>query len=305
MKVAVLIPCYNEALTIAKVIRDFKAQLPQAEIWVFDNASTDDTARIAREHQAHVRTIRRRGKGAVVRSMFREIDADIYVLVDGDDTYPAERVQDLIRPIAEGNADMAVGDRRSAGDYNRENTRRFHGIGNALVTYLVNTLFQCNLQDIMSGYRAFNRKFVKNTPILVDGFEIETEVTLHALDKLFDIVEVPVEYRDRPKGSESKLNTFRDGFRVLRSIVWIFKDCKPLIFFLVASLLFATVSVVSAVLLFRAQERLDLRVVSIASAACSALSLVCGLILDTLVKLQRESFEVQVMHFLKRESEKK
>ena len=207
MKTAVLIPCYNEELTIEKVIKDFKKELPDADIYVYDNNCKDRTAEIAKENGAIVRHEYRQGKGNVVRSMFRDIDADIYVMVDGDDTYPAEEVHKLIKPVAEGRADMVIGDRLTNGTYQKENKRHFHEFGNNLVRKSINVLFHTKLKDIMTGYRVFNKTFVKNMPVMSPKFEIETEMSLHALDKKFIIEEIPIIYRDRPEGSTSKLNT--------------------------------------------------------------------------------------------------
>lgn len=306
-KVAITIPCLNEAQTIGKVIQDFRKELPNADIYVLDNNSTDDTARIALENGAQVLEVKRPGKGSVIRSIFREIEADIYVTVDGDDTYPAEAIHDLLQPVLSGEADMSVGDRHSRGGYRTENKRMFHNFGNGLVTFLINFLMKANLVDIMSGYRAMSRRFVKNCPVLIDGFEVETEITLHALDKLFRIREVPIEYRDRPDGSFSKLNTFRDGFRVLRSIVWVFKDCKPFIFFLFLSVVIFLFALLSAV-----PPLIDLfsgNIVSAQSLIFSAtvfltglILLACGFILDTIVKLQRERYEVNLLQYREDES---
>lgn len=235
-RIAVLIPCLNEEQTIGKVVRDFKAQLPQAEIYVYDNNSTDGTAAAASAAGAIVRTEYRRGKGNVVRSMFEDVDADIYVLVDGDDTYPAEDVGKLIQPVREGRADMVAGDRLSA-SYFTENKRPMHNSGNRVVRWLVNRLFARDLKDIMTGYRAFSRNLVKNFPVMSNGFEIETEMTIFTLEHNFKVAEQPVNYRDRPRGSQSKLNTLRDGTRVLRTIAMLFRDYRPLMFFTVTALL--------------------------------------------------------------------
>lgn len=230
-KIAVLIPCYNEEITIEKVIKDFKKELPTADIYVYDNNSKDNTAKIAKENGAIVKHEYRQGKGNVVRSMFRDIEADIYVMVDGDDTYPAEEVHKLIEPIRNNEADMVIGDRLTNGTYQNENKRHFHEFGNNIVRDSINKLFKSNLKDIMTGYRVFNKIFVKNMPVMSPKFEIETEMTLHALDKKFIIKEIPIIYRDRPEGSVSKLNTFSDGFKVLKTIIRLFKDYKPLRFF--------------------------------------------------------------------------
>ena len=230
MSIAVLIPCYNESKTIEKVIRDYKAVLPEADIYVYDNNSSDGTDEIARAAGAIVRYERRQGKGNVIRSMFREIDADCYLMIDGDDTYPAENARDMVDKILNGGYDMVIGDRLSS-TYFTENKRPFHNTGNVLVRKLVNLFFKGNVTDIMTGYRAFSRMFVKGFPILSKGFEIETEMTIHALDKNLALISVPVGYRDRPEGSVSKLNTFSDGFKVLKTIARLFKDYKPFMFF--------------------------------------------------------------------------
>lgn len=250
--VAVVLPAYNEELTIEATIRAFHDALPEAAVWVINNRSSDATESIARATLSalgcagDVLNEARKGKGNAVRRAFLEIDADIYVLADADLTYPAERARDLMAPVIEGHADMVVGDRHSAGHYAAENKRALHGFGNRLVRNLVNRLFNADLADIMSGYRVFSRHFVKNYPILVEGFEIETDMTLHALDKRFRIVEIPVEYRDRPKGSLSKLNTISDGARVLFVIMQILRYYRPGVFFSGLSLLFGLAGLLAA-----------------------------------------------------------
>ena len=226
-KIVVLIPCYNEEITIQKVVNDFKKELPNSEIYVYDNNSKDGTIAKALEAGAIVKHEYNQGKGNVIRRMFREVDADIYIMVDGDDTYPANQVHKLIEPIRKGEADIVVGDRLSNGTYGKENKRMFHQFGNDLVRNAINKLFKTNLNDIMSGYRAFNKMFVKNMPVLSPNFEVETEMTLHGLHKRFRIKEVPIEYKDRPSGSVSKLNTIKDGIKVLKTIVKMYKDYKP------------------------------------------------------------------------------
>ena len=230
-KVAVLIPCYNEAVTIGKVVDDFKRVLPDADIYVYDNNSKDGTADIAREHGAIVKFEGRQGKGNVVRSMFRDIDADYYLMVDGDDTYPAEAAPELLAPLMADEADMSVGDRLSNGSYGEENDRAFHGFGNDLVRWLIKKIYGFAFDDVMTGYRAFNRVFVKTMPVLSEGFQIETEISIHAVDKRWRIEDVPIDYRDRPEGSESKLNTYSDGFKVLGTIARLFKNYRPFSFF--------------------------------------------------------------------------
>lgn len=288
--IAVLVPCYNEEQTVGEVVRGFRRELPRARVIVGDNNSSDRTAEVAREAGAEVVFVGRQGKGAVMRALFRDVEADLYVMVDGDATYPPGQVHDLLAPVSSGRADMSVGNRMAGGGYDRENKRPFHSSGNRIVVFLINLLFRCRLTDILSGYRAFSRRFVKNCPILEDGFTLETTMTLHALDKLFTIVEVPIDYRDRPVGSESKLSTYRDGFLVLRAILWIFKDNKPLWFFLTLSTFLLAVSLVFVFASSTALTWLGAFV-----AMSGLILLVCGFVLDTMVKLQRESFEVNLM----------
>ena len=238
-KIAVIIPCYNESATIEKVVKDYKKALPDADIYVYDNNSKDNTDKIAKKAGAIVRYEYRQGKGNVIRSMFRDIDADCYLMIDGDDTYPAENAKEMCDLVLSGRADMVIGDRLSS-TYFKENKRPFHNFGNVLVRKLINVLFKNNIKDIMTGYRAFSYEFVKGFPVLSKGFEIETEMTIHAVDKNFKLVEIPVEYRDRPAGSHSKLNTVSDGFKVLRTIATLFKEYKPVLFFnIIAFILFA------------------------------------------------------------------
>lgn len=236
-RVAVILPALNEGLTVAGTIQEFHRHLPDAQIWVVDNGSTDNTAlnsiEALQKISASGGVIREpaRGKGNAVRRAFHEIEADVYILSDADLTYPAASASSLIRPIINGEADMVVGDRISTGSYRRTRSRRFHGVGNKIVSSLVNVLYKSKLRDVMSGYRVFNRHFVKSYPILVSGFQIETDLSLHALDKRFKIIEVPIAYQDRPEGSESKLNTFTDGTRVIGTILRIFRLYKPFAFF--------------------------------------------------------------------------
>lgn len=229
-KIAVLIPCYNEELTVEKTVSDFKRVLPDADIYVYNNNSKDRTKELALKAGAIVKDEYKQGKGAVVRSMFRDIDADVYIMVDGDDTYPAEEVEGLITPVLEGKADMVIGDRLSS-TYYTENKRPFHNFGNSLVKGLINFLFKSDLNDIMTGYRSFSKKFVKCMPVMSDGFQIETEMTIFALTNNMQVVNVPITYRDRPEGSESKLNTFSDGYKVLLTLFNLFKDNRPFLFF--------------------------------------------------------------------------
>ena len=241
-KFSIIIPCYNEGQTIAKVVKDYREALPEATIYVYDNNSSDHTDEIAREAGAVVRYEYQQGKGNVIRSMFRDIDAECYVMTDGDDTYPAEDARKLADQILQGKADMVIGDRLSS-TYFTENKRPFHNTGNRLVRGLINLIFKSNIKDIMTGARAFNYEFVKSFPILSTGFEIETEMSIHALDKNFKLVEIPVGYRDRPEGSESKLNTYSDGAKVLMSIVKLYRNYKPMNFFGLLALVLAVMSI--------------------------------------------------------------
>ena len=229
-KIAILIPCYNESKTIEKVVKDYHKAIPEADIYVYDNNSTDGTDEIARKAGAIVKYEYQQGKGNVIRSMFREIDADCYLMIDGDDTYPAENAREMCDLILEGKADMVIGDRLSS-TYFEENKRAFHNFGNRIVRFLINVIFNNNIKDIMTGYRAFSYRFVKGFPVLSKGFEIETEMTIHAVDKNYKLVEIPVTYRDRPEGSVSKLNTYSDGIKVLKTIGTLFKEYKPAMFF--------------------------------------------------------------------------
>lgn len=240
--VAVLIPCYNESMTIGKVVKDFKQFLPvDGKIYVYDNNSTDNTAQIAKEAGAIIRYEMRQGKGNVLRRMFREINARCYIMVDGDDTYPASYAPEMIRQVLENKSDMVVGDRLST-TYFDENKRRFHNLGNSLVMGSINLLFKSNIKDIMTGYRAFSYQFVKSFPVLSRGFEIETEMSIHAIDKNMSVSNVEINYRDRPTGSVSKLNTYSDGFKVLKTIVKLYRCYRPLAFFGFFSLLLLSVS---------------------------------------------------------------
>lgn len=229
-KIAVLIPCYNESVTIEKVIKDWKKELPEAVIYVYDNNSSDNTDEIARKAGAIVRYEYRQGKGNVIRRMFREIDAEAYIMVDGDDTYPAEFGRKMADMVIKRHVDMVVGDRLSS-TYFEENKRPFHNFGNSLVRRSINALFKSDIKDIMTGYRAFSYQFVKSFPVLSKGFEIETEMSIHALDKNMYVDNLIIDYRDRPNGSESKLNTYSDGIKVLKTIVKLFRNYKPLAFF--------------------------------------------------------------------------
>ena len=303
--IAVLIPCYNEAITIAKVIDDFKRVLPSAAIYVYDNNSTDGTADIARAHGALVKGEPRQGKGNVVRQMLRDIDADYYLMVDGDDTYPAEAALEMLAPLIEDRADMVVGDRISSGAYEKENSRAFHGFGNTLVCTLIKAIYGFKFSDVMTGYRAFNRIFAKTMPMLSHAFEIETELSIHAVDKRWRIVEVPIKYRDRPEGSLSKLNTVSDGIRVLLTIASLFKDYRPLVLFTLVAALFvilgfvAGVPVVVEFVQTGLVPRLPTALLAVALVFIGLLSLSCGFILDTVVKGYRKEYELDVIRTYK------
>ncbi len=299
LKTAVLIPCYNEAVTIAKVVRDFRRELPDADIYVYDNNSTDGSADLAREAGAIVRHEYKQGKGFVLRSMFNDIEADCYIMVDADDTYPAESAPEMERMILDQRADMVIGDRLNT-TYFEENKRPFHDFGNKLVRWMVNSFFDGDLQDIMTGYRAMNRKFVKEYPLLSKGFEVETEMSLFALDGNYLVKEIPVEYRDRPAGSESKLNTFTDGFRVIKTIIMLFRDYKPLWFFgVLAGLCFLLGTILFIPILHEfAQTHLVMRFptlfVSIFLYMAALLFFCSGMILDVLKNNQRKTRELLV-----------
>lgn len=302
-KIAVLIPCYNEEITIEEVVKGFKKELPTADIYVFDNNSKDKTIEKAQKAGAIVRKEPRQGKGNVVRTMFREIEADIYVMVDGDNTYPASEVHKLIEPVANGEVDMAIGDRLSNGTYQKENKRHFHEFGNNLVRFSINKLFGSNLKDIMTGYRVFNRFFVKNMPVLSPNFEIETEMTLHALDKKFIIKEIPIIYRDRPEGSKSKLNTIGDGIKVIKTIIRMLKDYKPRSFFWTISLVFVIIGLIIGMPVII--EFFKTRYITKVPSAILATGIMnfaiiiaqCGVILDTVVKQNREKYELQLLNY--------
>ena len=298
-KIAVLIPCYNESLTVAKVVSDYKRVLPEATIYVYDNNTTDGTDEIARKAGAVVRYERKQGKGNVIRSMFRDIDAEVYIMIDGDDTYPCEAAREMCDKVLHEGADMVVGDRLSS-TYFTENKRPFHNFGNSLVRKLINKLFKSNVQDIMTGYRAFSYRFVKTFPVLSRAFEIETEMTIHAVDKNLNLENVVIEYRDRPEGSESKLNTYQDGFKVLATIVRLFKNYKPFPFFtaIAAVLFFIGLAFFIPVLVhfFAAGtvEKFPTMIVSCFVMLTAILSLFSGIILSTLVTQNRQSFELKL-----------
>ena len=303
--IAVLIPCYNESVTIRKVVDDYRRVLPEAVIYVYDNNSTDGTADIAAAAGAVVRHEYQQGKGNVIRRMFREIDAKCYLMVDGDDTYPAEYAPEMAALVLEKQADMVVGDRLSA-TYFTENKRPFHNFGNRLVRWSINALFKSSIRDIMTGYRAFSYQFVKSFPVLSKGFEIETEMSIHAIDKNMQLETVVIQYRDRPEGSESKLNTYSDGFKVLRTIARLFRNYKPMAFFgLLALLLFVIAAVLFVPVLveyFRTGlvARFPTLIVSGFVAMAAILSLFSGLILQTMVHKNRQDFEMHLISLRER-----
>ncbi|MDD2435553.1 MAG: glycosyltransferase family 2 protein [Bacilli bacterium] len=305
-KIAVLIPCYNESKTIKKVVTDYKKTLPDADIYVYDNNSNDKTDEIAKKAGAIVRYEYKQGKGNVIRSMFRGIDVDCYLMIDGDDTYPAENAVEMCDYILEGKADMVIGDRLSS-TYFTENKRPFHNFGNKIVRFLINKLFSNNVRDIMTGYRAFSYEFVKSFPVLSKGFEIETEMTIHAVDKNFRLVEVPVTYRDRPEGSISKLNTYKDGFKVLKTIATLFKEYKPAVFFSLAALLLALLSIVFGTPVFIEYFKTGLvpryptLIFSGILMMLAILLWVCGIILQVIVKKHKQLFELYLNNLRKHE----
>lgn len=299
-KIAVLIPCYNEEKTIEKVVRDFRTQLPEAVIYVYDNNSSDRTAELAEKAGAVVRHEYQQGKGNVIRRMFREIDAECYVMTDGDDTYPAESARELCDRVLKHQADMVVGDRLSS-TYFTENTRPFHNLGNRSVRFFINTLFDNNIRDVMTGYRAFSYEFVKTFPDLSRGFEIETEMTVHAVEQNMQVDNVIIQYRDRPQGSESKLNTYSDGFKVLKTIFNMFRNNRPFAFFGWLALILAVIAIAIQVPVFTAYlqtglvERFPTLIVGGFLMLGALLSLFAGLILETLGKQNRRHFEMDLM----------
>lgn len=298
-KIAVLIPCYNERKSIAKVIEDMRRELPEATIYVYDNNSTDGTAQIALEAGAVVRYEHQQGKGNVIRSMFRDIDAQCYLMVDGDDTYPAEYAREMCEKVLNDRTDMVVGDRLSS-TYFTENKRPFHNFGNSLVRGSINWLFHSNIKDIMTGYRAMSYQFVKTYPVLSQNFEIETEMTIHAVDKNFLIEEIPVTYRDRPAGSESKLNTFSDGFKVLKTIASLFKEYKPFHFFSWISGILWIIALVFFVPVLLEYFKTGLVrkfptvIVCGVTATIGSLMWICGVILDVIVKKHKQLYELEL-----------
>lgn len=308
-EIAVLIPCYNESKTIKKVIEDFKKALPEATIYVYDNNSKDGTDEIARNAGAVVRYERKQGKGNVIRSMFRDIDAKCYIITDGDDTYPAEFAREMCDKVLEEKADMVIGDRLSS-TYFTENKRPFHNVGNVLVRKLINMIYKSNIRDVMTGYRAFSYQFVKTFPVLSKGFEIETEMTIHSLDKNMNVENVIIEYRDRPEGSVSKLNTYTDGFKVIKTIMTLYKNYRPLSFFswITAILFLIGLGFLMPVLIDYIQTGLVPKmpsfIASIFFFICGIQSFFGGLILQTIIKRDKQDFEIKLNEYSDKFKEK-
>lgn len=298
-KVAVLIPCYNEAKTVKKVVEDFKRELPEATIYVYDNNSKDGTDKIAKDAGAIVRYETRQGKGNVIRTMFREIDAEVYIMVDGDDTYPAESAREMVKAVLEENVDMVIGDRLSS-TYFKENKRPFHNVGNVTVRALINRIYKSDIRDVMTGLRAFSYKFVKTFPVMSKGFELETEMTIHCLDKNLKVKNVIIEYRDRPADSPSKLNTIPDGIRVIKTIFGFYKNYKPLNFFSLISFFMAAVGLVffipAVVEMFKGGEiRVPSIILSMLLFVCTLQSIFTGLTLDNIIKNSKQNFEMRLI----------
>jgi len=301
-KIAVLIPCYNEEKTIKKVVLDFKKELPEAKIYVYNNNSTDNTVKEAIEAGAIIGFETKQGKGNVIRTMFREIDAQCYIITDGDDTYSAKHANEMVKAVLENKVDMVIGDRLSS-TYFKQNKRLFHNLGNRLVRKLINYIYKSNIRDVMTGYRAFSYSFVKTFPVLSKGFEIETEMTIHSLDKNLSIQNVIVEYKDRPEGSKSKLKTYSDGFKVIKTIVTLYKNYKPLQFFTwLAFFLFLVACVfLIPVLIEYVKTGLVPKIPSFISsvffAICAIESIFVGLTLDTIIKKGKQDFEIKYIEY--------
>ncbi len=298
-KIAVLIPCYNEAKTIKKVVEDFKKELPEATIYVYDNNSKDETDKIAKNAGAIVKYETKQGKGNVIRTMFREIDAECYIMVDGDDTYPAESAKEMVKAVLEENVDMVIGDRLSS-TYFTENKRPFHNIGNVTVRALINRIYKSEIRDVMTGLRAFSYKFVKTFPVMSKGFELETEMTIHALDKNLKVKNVVIEYRDRPADSPSKLNTIPDGIRVIKTIFGFYKNYKPLNFFSIISFIIAVIALAffipAVIVLFKTGEiKVPSIILSMLLFVCMLQSLFTGLMLDNIIQNSKQNFEMRLI----------
>lgn len=298
-KIAVLIPCCNESMTIAKVVTSFKAALPEAVVYVYDNNSADGTDEIARAAGAVVRYEHKQGKGNVIRRMFREIDAECYVMTDGDDTYPAAAAPEMVRKVLEEQADMVIGDRLSS-TYFDENKRRFHNLGNSFVRWAINLMFHAEIKDIMTGYRAFSYQFVKSFPVLSQGFEIETEMSIHAVDKNMLLGNVVIDYRDRPEGSRSKLNTYSDGWKILKTIARMFRSYRPGLFFGAVGAVLMTLAVIFFIPVFLEYlytgkvPNFPTLIVCGFAALASIQSFFAGMILQTMVQKNRQDFEMRL-----------
>ena len=303
-KIAVLVPCYNESKTVQKVVRDWKAALPEAQIYVYDNNSTDRTDELAREAGAIVRYEHQQGKGNVVRRMFLEIDAECYIMVDGDDTYPAEEARVMVEEVLEQGVDMVIGDRLSS-TYFEENKRPFHNFGNSIVRFAINHMFKTDIRDVMTGYRAFSYRFVKSFPVLSQGFEIETEMTIHAIDKNMSLKNHVITYRDRPEGSVSKLNTVSDGLKVLKTILHLFCDYKPLQFFGLLALILILLALLFFIPVFYEYlvtglvERFPTLIVCGFCVIIAMMSFFSGMILQTFKHKERREFEFRLQEISK------
>ena len=298
-KIAVLIPCYNEAKTVKKVVEDFKRELPEATIYVYDNNSKDGTDKIAKEAGAIVRYETRQGKGNVIRTMFREIDAESYIMVDGDDTYPAESAKEMVKAVLEEDVDMVIGDRLSS-TYFTENKRPFHNIGNVTVRALINRIYKSDIRDVMTGLRAFSYKFVKTFPVMSKGFELETEMTIHCLDKNMKTKNVIIEYRDRPIDSPSKLNTIPDGIKVMKTIFGFYKNNKPKAFFTLFAFILGIIGLVFFIPVFvdflhRGVVKIPTLVVSVLFFLFAVQAFFAGMILDNIIKNSKQTFEMRLI----------
>lgn len=304
-KIAILVPCYNEEQTIQKVVIDFKKELPSADVYVYDNNSKDKTAELAKKAGAIVVPEYKQGKGNVVRSMFRDIDADIYVMVDGDDTYPADEVHKLIEAVKEGN-DMVIGDRLSS-TYFTENKRPFHNTGNSVVRLMINWIFKSDIKDVMTGYRAFSKRFVKTIAVMSQGFQIETELTATSLQYRYNVKSIPIAYRDRPEGSSSKLNTFSDGFKVIMTLIDLAKDYRPLLFFGLLSILFFVLGLIVGIPVI--QEFVNTAYITKVPSAILAsglmiiavLLVMLGIIIDHQSNKEKREHELYVLNWMRNE----
>lgn len=304
MNIAVLIPCLNEEATIGKVVSDFKEQLPESTIYVYDNDSSDRTSEVAHQAGAVVKKELRRGKANVILRMFYEIDADLYIMVDGDDTYPAETAVDMIKLMQENNCDMVIGDRISSGAYRTENKRPFHNAGNALIKTLINHFFNTHITDVLSGYRIFSRRFVKNYASSIQGFELETDLTLFCLNYGLTFDQHPIAYRDRPLNSTSKLHTYRDGFKVVKLFLNLYRLYKPMYFFGLISLFFLVCGLVLGVFPVREYlvnpdhyiTKVPTAILAVSLVIIALLLFCCGLILDNLSKYDKRNFKQLLLH---------